>query len=240
MKKILILEDNAAMLEYLSDIMRKISMKAEVFSFDNIRDAYQCALERTIDLFILDIILDTGRPGDSSGLMFAENIRQVGHYGFTPIIIVTSLEDERLFTYEKLHCYGFVEKPFDRRKLERMAEEALSFPGTGYKERTLFFRKDGIILAVERDNIVYAESLNHVLHIHTCQGDVLKIPYMTIKRLLAEADSSDFLQCSRNMVVNRRFIHNVDLTNRMIRFRDGMGMAEIGTAYKSKVREMLG
>lgn len=48
MKKVLILEDNADMLKYLSDIVQKVNVKTSVFSFDNVVSAYQCADEGNV------------------------------------------------------------------------------------------------------------------------------------------------------------------------------------------------
>lgn len=56
MKKVLILEDNAPMLEHLSGIVQGVGMRVETFPFDNAKDACYCALKNTIDLFIIDII----------------------------------------------------------------------------------------------------------------------------------------------------------------------------------------
>lgn len=239
MKKVLVLEDNEDMLEHLSDIVGEIDVKTTVFAFNNTKDAGQCVLKHTIDLFIIDIILDTRKPGDTSGLSFVEDIRRIKRYGFTPVIIVTSLYDEKLVTFEELHCYGFIEKPFDQSRLKQLIEEALAFPGTDNRAKLMKFQKDGIILAVEREHIVYVESISHVLHIHTAYDDVLRIPYKTIRGFLEEADSSDFIQCSRSTVINRRFVHNVDLANRVIQFQRGMGRVDIGIAYKKRVKEMF-
>jgi len=237
LKKILILEDNPLALEHLSNIVCDLGANNVVYGYSNIRDAYQCAMERTIDLFLIDIILDMGRPGDASGLRFVENIRQVEYYNFTPIIFVTSLEDAKAYTYEKLHCYRFIEKPFDVEQVKRTIKQCLKFPGNMKETKTLYFRKDGIILAVERDDIVYAESMEHIMHIHTKQGDILKIPYITLKKLLDDLDSPDMLQCSRNTIVNRNYVHNVDIPNRMIQFKDDLGRAEIGIVFKKYVKE---
>ena len=239
MKKVLILEDDSIMLKHLSNIVQEIDIKTTVFLFDNVKDASQCVLKHTIDLFIVDIILDTHRPGDTSGLSFVESIRKIKGYGFTPVIIVTSLYDEKLVTYEELHCYSFIEKPFDKGRLKRLIEEALTFPGTDNRTKLLKFHKDGIIFAIEREHIVYVESVNHILHIHTAHNDVMHIPYKTIKGFLEEADSNDFIQCSRRTVINRKFVHNVDLTNRIIQFQKGMGRVDIGVMYKNQVKEMF-
>lgn len=238
MKKILILEDNQAVLTNIADIVNEIDIKADVYLFDNVKDAYQCAMEKVINLFIIDIILDTSRPGDSSGLEFVENIRKVSHYGLAPVIFVTSLEDSRLYTYENLHCYSFIEKPFDENRLKQMVEQCLSFPEGKNITKTLYFRKDGIILAVEREDIVYVESIRHVLNIHTRQKDTMTVPYITLKRMLEDIDSSDFIQCSRSSVVNKKFIGNIDIPNRIIQLKNGYGSVEIGISFKKAIREI--
>lgn len=235
-KKILILEDNLAALEHLERIIEEVDGNNEVYSFSDTRDAYQCAMERTIHLFLIDIILDTSRPGDVSGLKFAENIRKIESYRFTPILFITSLEDSKWYTYEKLHGYCFIEKPFDEERVKQSVEECLRFPVSRKEDKTLFFRKDGIILAVERKDITYAESSEHIMHIHTKQGDVLKIPYMTLKRFLEESDSPDFIQCSRNTVINREYIRDVDIPNRLIHLKESYGMVEIGVMFKKHMK----
>lgn len=135
LKSILVLEDNPAALEHLSAIIKVLDMRNDVYSFMNLKDAYQCAMERAIDLFLIDIILDTSHPGDVSGLKFAENIREVEAYRFTPIIFITSLEDPKLYTYEKLHCYHFIEKPFKEEQVKQSVEQCLKFPSGGRKTK---------------------------------------------------------------------------------------------------------
>lgn len=239
MKKILVLEDNSIMLAYLSTIIRDIDTNNEVYNFDNIKDAYQCALEKTINLFVIDIMLDSSIPNDVSGLRFIENIRQISRYSFVPVIFVTSLEDARMYTYEKLHCYSFIEKPFDVERLKILVKQCLDFPENRGVSKTLYFRKDGIILAVEREDIVYAESMNHVMYIHTKQGDILKIPYITLKKLKEELDSIDMIQCSRSAIINKKYIHNVDLTNQIIQLKNNFGRVEIGVMFKKRIKDIF-
>ena len=137
----------------------------------------------------------------------------------------------------RLLDYSFIEKPFDVNRVKQAIEQCLKFPGNLQNTKTLYFRRDGIILAIERDEIVYAESIDHIMHIHTNQGDDLKIPYITIKKLLEETDSLDIIQCSRNTIVNRKFVHNVDIPNRIIQLKDGFGRIEIGIMFKKSVKE---
>lgn len=239
LKRVLILEDNILTNRYIQEIIGEIDDKIRIFSFTDVKDAYQCVLDKRIDLFIIDIILEASVPGDSSGLKFVDGIRKINKYSFTPVIFVTSLEDAKLYTYEKLHCYSFIEKPFDPEKLKELVEECLNFPSATEKRKTLYFRKDGIILAVDREDIVYAESINHIMNIHTIRGDVLKIPYITLKKLIEDIDSTDIIQCSRSTLVSKTFIDNVDITNQVIRLKDGFGNVEIGIVYKKKLKEIF-
>ena len=234
----MVLEDNESTREYIKKVIEQ-ELNCVVYATDNILEAYSIALNKKIRVFIVDIILDTSRPGDLSGLEFVEKIRKYTEYTFTPVIIITSLEDPQLYAYQKLHCYGYIEKPFDENHLKMLVKNAMCFPQKETEEKTLYFRKEGIIYAVERKDIAYVESLNHMLHIHMRNGDNLKIPYITLKKVLGEIDSADIIQCSRNMIVNRSCIDNVDIANRFIRLRNNMGTVEIGITYKNTVKEAL-
>lgn len=238
MKKILILEDNPTTLKNLSQIVLNIAANSAVYPFGDLKEAYQCAMDRAIDLFIVDIILDRNKPGDSSGLKFVENIRKIYHYAFVPIIFVTSLEDAKLYTYEKLHCYSFIEKPFDVERLQQLVQQCLRFEESRMTSKTLYFRKEGIILAVERKDIVYAESINHIMHIHTKQDDVLEIPYVTLKKLLDDLDCADFIQCSRSAIINQKYIDNLDIPNQVVQLKNGYGRVGIGIRYKKNLRDL--
>ena len=154
-------------------------------------------------------------------------------------VVYFQITDAKLYTYEKLHCYSFMEKPFNPDKLKELVKQCLKFPFGEKKRKTMYFRKDGIILATDREDIVYVECVKHVLHIHTVQGDLLYIPYVTLKKFLSDADSVDFIQCSRSSVVNRCYIHHVDITNRIILLKNQMGTVEIGITYKTQLREIF-
>ncbi len=238
-KKILILEDNDAALIHIAGLINEIDNELDIKKFNNIKDAYLCAMENRIDLFIVDIILDIKHPGDTSGLKFIDNIRKVQYYGFTPVIFITSLEDAKSYTYENLHCYKFIEKPFDNKNVKNIIEECLKFPGEINSVKTLYYRCDGIILAVDIDEIVYAECNNHSMYIYKKQGDNFKIPYLTIKKLLRDADTAQIIQCSRNTVINKEYINKVDITNRVIELKDGLGKIDIGIMFKKQLKESL-
>lgn len=44
------------------------------------------------------------------------------------------------------------------------------------------------------------------------------------------------MQCSRNVIVNKKYIYNVDTVNRIIELKNGERV-EIGITYKKKIKE---
>lgn len=236
MKRILILEDEALIRNMVKQLIEESEVKADVYDFDNVKEAYQCALEKQIDCFIADIILDTKTPGDTSGLKFVESIRKIKKYTLTPVIMLTSLQDMKYCTYDVFHVYSFVEKPFAPERLKHLIEEC--FGGEKAEaEKHLFFHVDGIIMTVELKDFVYAEKQNRGMLIHTNQHGVLKVSYKTLKALLEEAACDDLIQCSRFCVVNRNYIESYDSVNCMIQLKNNHGLIDVGGRYKRVLEE---
>ena len=75
------------------------------------------------------------------------------------------------------------------------------------------------------------------MNIYTKNKDALSVSYLTLKGFLEQIDSADMIQCSRNRIVNKVFVHNVDITNRIIQLKDGLGKVEIGEKYKKAVQD---
>lgn len=238
MKKVLILEDNRNTLCFLEKLAKETDSNLVIYPFSNAKDACECMLDHKIDLFIVDIILNPHIPGDTTGLYFAKKVRMIEHYKFIPLIFITSLEDSKFISYEEFHCYSFIEKPFDPQRVKDMVKECLRFPEVKTSSKSLFFRKDGIILAVNLNDIVYVESVCHVLHIHTKNNDVVKIPYMTLKKFLQQADNPNMRQCRRNTVINLTYFENEDPANRVIKLTNG-DRVEVGMTYKNFMRDVL-
>lgn len=238
MKKVLILEDNYNTLECLKKIVEDIDENNVVFTLTNVREAYQYMLEHTIDVFIIDIILKPQTAGDTSGLYFAEKVRSVDKYLFTPMIFITSLEDTRYITYEKLHCYSFIEKPFEPKRVKEIVTQCLKYSSRGEQEDLAFFRNEGIIFTVNLEDIIYAETNNHSLYVFMKNHDVVKIPYMTVKTFLETANRPNLVQCSRSALVNVALIKNIDLSNRVVDLKTGQRI-EIGITYKKALKDFI-
>ncbi len=237
-RKILIIEDNKAHMDALRKIVEELPRNTQIYCASDAKQAFQLALEQHIHLFLIDIILSMQKPGDVSGLNFAKEIREISKYRFTPLIFITSLEDPKLYSYSQLHCFGYIEKPFNPTQVRDTILYALDFPIRTNDERCVYFRKDRIVHSVCIKDIVYIDISRRMVKIH-CTQDELEIPYKTCEEMLQELDSSSFIQCSRYCIVNRKYIEQIDYTNRFIKLKYVDTPVEIGVimrkAFKYKI-----
>lgn len=239
-KSVLIIEDNKNQMEMLKKLVLEVNPGVTVYTASDTRIAYQILIEKTIDVFLADIILDTTNPGDTSGVRLVERVRTIPKYMFTPVIFITSLEDTTNYAYTDLNCLGYVEKPFSPERVKQLVEKALNYSTTKNQDATFCFRKDGILYPVKVRDIIYIESLNHVVSVHTVKGGTLTIPYKPCKDLLAEVDTDCLIQCSRNAIVNKDYILNVDISNRYITLKEVNEQIEIGITFKKKILAEFG
>lgn len=237
-KNILIVEDSKAALTRLQQIIEEIDREVEIRVASNSREAYQIAIQYTIDVFLVDIILDVRAKADVSGIEFADKIRSIDKYAFTPIIFTTSLEDPKLYAFTNVHSFAYLEKPYSTQEAKRVLTKALEYTTQRETDRNLFFRKEGLLFSVQIMDIVYIETYFHNLKIQT-MDEVMEMPYRSIKKLVEEIESKDFLRCSRNTLVNAKFISYFDIANRYLILKQDFGQLQIGQKYMKNVREYL-
>ena len=234
-KSVLIVEDSKSQLEMMKKLVLEVDERTIVYAVRDVSTAYATLLEKTIDVFIIDIILDTKKSGDTSGLRLVERIRTIPKYMFTPVVFVTSLEDTTKYAYTDLNCLSYIEKPFSPERVKQVVKKALNFSTEKEKEQTYCFRKDGILYPVKVDDIFYMESINHEICINMKKDNILTIPYKTCKQLLSEIDASCLIQCSRSTIINKNHVYNIDVQNRYISFKDINDKVLIGITFKKKV-----
>ncbi len=239
MKKILLLEDNEVTRNVLIELINNISNDIIIYSFLDMTGIYDFVLTHTINLFLIDIIIDKRIAGDTSGLRFAEKIRTITKYEFVPIIFISSLYDPKLYAYSSLHSFEYIEKPFDKQHVADTVAKALRFPGKNLKENSLHFRIDGAVFVVRCSEILYIESFRHKIYIYKFDGSNICTPYKTFENLLKEADGEGLQQVSRNTIVNVKYIEYIDWKNNCIKLTSCSKLINIGVTYKKRLRNIL-
>ena len=225
--------DNVRSMEMLVKIIENLRTDVEIKTASSQEEAAILAMKFNIDLFMLDIILNASNPGDVSGMKFAEYIRTLQKYKYTPIIFITALEDPELHAYSDLHCYYYVEKPYDVEKVSSVISEALEFPAVHNEPQNVFFRKDGILYKKEISEILYIENSRAGQTVYCSNGN-LKLPYKPNYKILEELASDKFIQCSRYHIINYDYIDKIDTVNRYILLKGVKTPIEIGNSFKKK------
>ncbi len=239
MKKVLILEDQEKTRNALAGIVKRVDSQAVLFLTASADEAYSISLNHTIDLFLVDIILKAGDAyRDSSGADFAQNIRMIDRYHFTPIIFITSLYDEKLNMYSHIRCYKFIEKPCDYDEVEKVIRGAITFHTENGMDRQYFYRNNGILEALTIRDLIYVKSVNHDLYAVMVKEN-RTIPYKSLKLIQKDLDSEKFLQCNRSTIVNTQFIRMIDLANRYIYLEQCDDVIELGPVIKKTFLENL-
>ena len=238
-KSCLIIEDNTVQRETIKKLVSETSTEITIYDVDNLMSAYKVLLEHTIDLFVVDIVLDTNRKGDISGVNLVNIIRNMPQYKFTPVVFVTSLEDPKMFAYSKLHCFSYLEKPFNRGETRNIFERALGYTTPRNEQEVLCLRKDGVLYPLHIDQIIYIECRNRSVIIHIRGGEIVCMPYMTCKQILDRANNSALFQCNRGIIANRNYIRTVDKANLIIELKECRKRLDIGVTYAKQVLDEL-
>lgn len=134
---VLVLEDKQNNRDALEKIISSCAGVTCIFSFSSRGEAWNCAMDNHIDLFLLDIILEPDKGNDNSGILFAESIRKYNEYKLTPIIFITVLAGLERDLLKRIHCYDYIEKPIgDGRLVREHVEEVLDAIASGQKKKS--------------------------------------------------------------------------------------------------------
>lgn len=237
-KKVLILEDNFSHANVIKQLIQKHDRYIKVYIESDINSAYALVMKNRINLFVIDIILDTSCPGDTSGIKFAESMRSIAKYKYTPMVFITALQDPEIYAFRELHCYGYLEKPFSIDQAQKLLTDALEFNHTDGKDSVLHFRKNGILYPIPCRDIVYVKSIDHRICFYLKNKTTFTIYFKTCRHILEEAEYDDLIQCNRGVIVNREYIKNVDVSNRVVTL-EGDVKVEIGIRFKKEFLEAL-
>lgn len=233
MKNVLVLEFKKVSRNLIVESLSAIAKNLKIYAVSNTYEAYKIAMTQSVELFIVDVILDANIPGDVSGIEFVDRIRKIEHYKYVPIVMISSLEDPKFFAFNHLHCYSYLEKPVDMNTMKRVFKEALEVPVMRQEKEYAYFRKDGILYCVLKDDILYIETANRRNRI-TCRKEQIDVLYKSCKKSLEELDSKQFIQCNRSTIVNKRHIKFVDSVSRYIFLKESETVLELGVNMKKR------
>ncbi len=237
--RILILEGNARSRARLVALVTEAETNAVVFEAACAKEAESIAYRHRIDLFLLDAIENADVPNDIGGMRFAENLRKHATYRITPIVFVSSLADPKLYAYSTLHCYQYVEKPFDERRLVCVLREILCAQMPDRTYATICFRTDGVLVPVRKNEILYLVCEKPIIKV-VCEAREVKIGYRPMIEMEKELADGHFSLCNRSTIVNMDKISSIDPVNQMIALMGNKTRLHLGTTYKERLLAGIG
>ncbi len=238
MARIFVLEDDDDSRNALCRMLEKISDQITVDAAADLAKArFLLRSAVSFDLFLLDIHLKKGSEEDQSGILFAEEIRSMQQYEFTPLVMVTSIAGLEMEAYRRLHCYQYIVKPYIQAEIEEIVNKVL-FHIQATKIPSILVKKDGINYRISCDEIVYCKAIPRGVCI-CMKEEQLNVLYTSIRQILEQLPTEQFFQCHRMFVVNKNAIRYYDLVNQVIQVEGYQEAIDIGVTYKADVKKRM-
>lgn len=209
---------------YIKEIAARNQYKISTVAFNHSAQLFSYLQNEPLDILFLDIEL-----GEESGIEIAEKIALK-----YPDIIIIFITGHREFTNEafNVEAIGYVMKPIDEQKLERILLKALN-QSYGIKIKPsgsyLIITEENIKKKILQADIIYLERVLTKSIIHT-RSRLYHI-YEPITSLCKRLDKN-FLRINQSEVVNSKEI--LKLEGNTVFLRNGMQL-NIGRTYKKSV-----
>ncbi|OHW62377.1 transcriptional regulatory protein YehT [Andreesenia angusta] len=231
MGNILVVEDNETIANGLVNIIRSINDGLNVKTTGYAEEAIRYAGEVKWDVFLLDIQLK-----DYSGIELAKKLREVEKYKLTPIVFITSIPNEELNAFRKIHCYDYIIKPFKEAVVKETLKTIIEY---GIREiqadDVIKIKKKFYSNMIKQKEIIYIEARLKDLEIVTVK-ERLNVKDYSLKKLFEELNG-DFLQCHRSYVLNKSYLEHIDHIKNEIKLRELEQAIPIGRTYKKRLME---
>lgn len=237
-RRVLIIDGDERQRKKLNKLISDTQKNVVIYEASNAKDAFVCAMDNTIDVFILDIVLNKKKRGDLSGIDFLKYIRNYNKYFFTPIIIVSGVEDPGNCILHTFHCFDYIEYPYDSKMVTGIISEALRYKTCEAEECTLYIKQNRITYPIRCEDIVYINAENRKKKIHMIDGRQYDILYYSMEDLLKKADYYKLIQCSRDSVVNLEYIKSIDYVSKYIVLTTN-DILDIGVTYIKKIKMLI-
>lgn len=191
--RIAICDDQPDCLLGLQHQLDLIPLVKEIRCFSCAEDLFRSVRETArYDAVLMDIDFKASQTGiDAAAELYAL-------CPDTPIIYVTGFTDrfvQQIFLKKSNLC-GFLTKPVDQALLEANLQKLLR---TGMEKGAVTLRVNGMLTAVTFREIVYLESRNHAVLIHTQSGVITT--YQKLEEIMTQLPQT-FAQCHKSFAVN--------------------------------------
>jgi DNA-binding LytR/AlgR family response regulator len=216
-------------LQPAADILRRYCQRSGIIEVQGHFLSAEAALDhltaRPADLLFLDIEM----PG-ISGFQLLDRLQKA------PQVILTTSKTEYAFDAFQYHVVDYLRKPFTYerflqsvQKLRLTPREEEAAPAT---ER-IFIKVDGRLQKLERDEILYIESMGDYVRFITPEKKY--ITHNTIKNIEARVQGMNFMKVHRSYIVNLSSVDDLRDGELVVR---GITIP-VSKTHRNRVRERL-
>ncbi|MCH5264614.1 MAG: response regulator transcription factor [Lachnospiraceae bacterium] len=206
MYRIAICEDDSKAAIHLqkmcNEILRKkdITHKIEIFKSADTLSNFLQKDASAFHLLLLDIAMD-----GTSGMEFARQLRR--RKNLVSIIFVTAYEDYLLDGYD-VQPIQYLLKPVSHKKLSEAIHIDLQ---RNYTAKNILLKSGSKHLSLEYKQVIFIESMNHTLLIHST--DKTHPVYMSLTKAQNLFPASHFARCHKSYLVNMDWIADISRTS---------------------------
>ncbi len=221
--KIALCDDDS---EHMSTVEKYLELCGEApvvcdvyLSGEKLVAAYKNNVDERYDVVFLDMEMD-----GMNGIETANEIRRNDERVI--IVFVTSHTE---YMKESFQCqpFRFMEKPIDYDELKKFFHDACK--RLLQERRTFAFTENKMFVRLYCDDIVYFESQDHWVWVHTKKGDTYKI-CESLSKVFQKVDNGMFCRVHNSFVINFRFMHKID--GNSIELHDCDKIIPISRTYK--------
>ena len=227
-------------------VIQEVLFEYHVKYVDNYVAAYKIIVENNIDVMVCGPSAEQYPQNMAEAYRFIESARKLKRYQYTPIILITDVEDPSHYCRHNLKCREVIDPMTVANRLEHSLEAAvweLEHRRSAGKVAIHRDKLEGHMLYFQNENVLYPVKCRHISHIQAVNremevclynGKKYFTRYITLQKLLDAADVWYFLQCSRSGIINANYVRNIDYTNRVITMRN-LDQLSIGTTFIKSV-----
>lgn len=235
-RRILVIVGDARVREKVMKALQPFFLEHDINVIGNYEKAYKIVADKNIDVIVCGP--SDERYGQKMGnvFRFIYSIRRINRYYFTPVILVSDIEDPSNYCYRELQCMDVIDSLSVEARLFNTVERALCYREAECEEKILYILEQNVLYPIKCDEISHIQASNRLMEVHLKDGCRRLIRYVTMQQLLDIADVHYLQQCSRSSIVNVNYVQNIDYTNHVITMKNHVRLA-IGSTYLKTFRE---
>ncbi len=241
-RKILIVEDDFSQQQLLVKWIGEMNRPYTIYTAGTDQEALEIAFTENIDLFIMDIDLNS----EMNGFEVATRIRTFPRYNLTWILFLTVETSFELKAYREVQCHAFLDKPYPKELLQGMVTKLLDNSGATDNvshAKFLVAEADQVLIRIKYDEIVFIEAKGRGSYVYTLRGNY-QLPYKSLKSIEELLkDETEFYKAHRSFIINTYYvkaIHKLGLKQYEIEFYNCQSKSLLSKKNKEILEEKIG